>query len=124
VVLLHERVHQFLAPKFFKLRQFRVENRVSSYFKSSLYRYIEEAMAESVAQVGVNGFSKLFVGLRFPVSNGYVYLTRGGGYSRIMAGRGLLQEGSSLLATGMVNSMAFQIWFKSGKLPPASKPSR
>lgn len=64
------------------------------------------------------------MGLRFPVSNGYVYLTRGGGYARIMAGRGLLQEGSSLLATGMVNSMAFQIWFKSGKLPPASKPSR
>jgi hypothetical protein len=120
VVLLHDRVHQFLAPKFFKLRQFRVENRISSYFRSSLYRYIEEAMAESVAQIGVNGFSKLFVGIRFPVTNGYVYLTRSGGYSRVMAGRGLLQEGSSLLATGVVNSMVFQIRFKSGKLPSAS----
>lgn len=118
VVLLHEKVHQFLAPKFFKLRQFRVENRVSSYFKSSLYRYIEEAMAESVAQVGVNGFSKVFVGIRFPVANGYVYLTRGGGYSRVMAGRGLVQEGSSLLATGMVHSVAFQIRFKSGNVSP------
>jgi hypothetical protein len=119
VVLLHERVHQVLAPKFFKLRQFRVENRVSSYFKTSLYRYIEEAVAESIAQIGVNGFSKLFVGLWFPVRYGYVYFIRGGGYSRAMAGRGLIQEGSSLLATGMVNSMAFQVWFKSGKLPPA-----
>jgi hypothetical protein len=123
VVLLHERVHQFLAPKFFKLRQFRVENRISSYFRSSLYRYIEEAMAESVAQVGVNGFAKLFVGIRFPVTNGYVYLTRSGGYSRVMAGRGLVQEGSSLLATATVNSMAFQIWFKSGPAS-GSNPSR
>jgi uncharacterized membrane protein YeaQ/YmgE (transglycosylase-associated protein family) len=55
VVLLHEKVHQFLAPKFYKLRRLRVENRVGSYFKTSLYRYVEEALAETIGQLGVNG---------------------------------------------------------------------
>jgi len=71
-VVLHEKVHQFLAPKLYLLREFRVQNRVSSYAHSSLWRAIEEALAETVAQVGVKGFNQLLVGIKFPVDKGYV----------------------------------------------------
>jgi hypothetical protein len=114
LVLLHEKVHQFLSPKFFKLRQFRVRNRVSSYFGSSLYRYIEEALAETIAQIGVNGLSKFFLGLRFPVDNGYVFITHGGGFSPAMAGRGIFPEGVTLFASGSIQGFAYKIWFKAG----------
>jgi hypothetical protein len=119
IVLLHEKLHQSLSPKFYLLRRFRVENRIGSYFRSSLYRYVEEALAETIGQVGVNGLSKTFVGLRFPVTNGYVYLTRAGGYSSAMRGAGLVPETASLLATGAVQGFAFKIWFK----PDVPKPS-
>lgn len=36
-------------------------------------------MAETFPQVKVNGARETFTGLRFPVKQGYVYLTRGGG---------------------------------------------
>lgn len=118
VVLLHEKVHQFLAPKFYPLRRFRVENRVGSYANTSVYRYVEEALAECIGQVGVNGFSKLFVGLKFPVENGYVYLVRAGGFSPWMGGTGLLPEAAGLLASGAVQAFSFQLWFVSGASRP------
>ena len=114
LVLLHERVHQSLAPKFYPLRRIRIENRIRSYFQSSLWRFCEEALCETVAQVGVDGLRKGYVGLRFPISNGYVYLLKGGGYSAAMAGRGIIPEGAALLANGIVQGLAFQLWFKAG----------
>ncbi len=117
LVLLHEKVHQFLAPKLYLLRDFRVANRGSSYFGSSLWRYIEEALAETVAQVGVNGFGQFFTGVAFPVKNGYVYLVRGGGYGMAMTGRGILPEGASLIATGTAAGIAFDLYFRPG-VPP------
>ena len=44
------------------------------YQRSSLMRYLEEALAETYAQVRVNGASAAFDGVRFPVTNGYVEL--------------------------------------------------
>ena len=114
LVLLHERVHQSLAPRLYVLRNFRVNNRARSYFGSSLWRYIEEALAETVAQVGVIGMRRFFVGIRFPVSNGYVFLTRGGGYNTHMAGRGVVPEGAALITTGIASGMTFNLYFKSG----------
>lgn len=113
IVLLHELVHQFLAPKLYLLRNFRVENRAGSYFRSSLWRYIEEAMAETVGQVGVNGIRSFFVGIRFPVRNGYVYLTRGGGFDVVMAGGGIVPEGAALIASGTLAGMAMNLWLGS-----------
>jgi uncharacterized membrane protein YeaQ/YmgE (transglycosylase-associated protein family) len=116
VVLLHEKVHQFLAPKLYVLRQFRVENRVGSYFSSSLYRYVEEALAETIAQVGTNGFTRFFAGVKFPVGigsqPGYVYLVRAGGFDAYMKGAGLLSEGAGLLGAGAVQGFAFELWFR------------
>jgi hypothetical protein len=114
LVQLHERVHQLLAPKLYLLRRVRVENRIGSYFKSSLYRYIEEMLAETVAQVGVNGLSKVLVGLKFPVANGYVYLTRIGGYGPAMGGAGLIPEGAALIGVGSIVGFSYHLWFKQG----------
>lgn len=74
LVLHHEKVHQFLSPKFNLLREFRADARMTLYQKSSFMRYLEEAMAETYAQLRVNGIKGLPDGIRFPVTNGYVEL--------------------------------------------------
>lgn len=120
MVLLHERIHQILTPKLYFLRNFRVQSRASSYFRSSLRRYLEEALAETAAQVGVNGFRQTFAGLRFPVYEGYVQLTRGSGFAPDMSGRGLLVEGGALIGTGLALGMTFIIWFRPHARPDAA----
>jgi hypothetical protein len=111
LVILHERVHQFLAPKLYLLRENRVGSNAASYVRSSLWRYIEEALAETIAQVGVNGFRQSLTGIRFPVSNGYVYLAKSGGYSAAFAGAGLVPEAAGLLYTGVVAGLAVEVRF-------------
>lgn len=74
LVYHHEMVHQFLSPKFMPLREFRASARMSAYQNSSLCRYVEEALAETYAQVRVNGLSGVPTGLKFPIANGYVEL--------------------------------------------------
>lgn len=76
LVALHENVHRMLTPKLDILRNFRVSGRSASYSRSPLSMYLEEALAETVAQVGVNGFKSVFTGIAFPVKNGYVTLFR------------------------------------------------
>lgn len=114
VARLHEAFHQFLAPKFYLLRRFRVENRVHSYFQSSLYRYIEEALAEAIGRWGAYGFQKAFDAISFPTERGYVYVTRGGGYADGMAGRGVVPEGASLITAGLIQGFGFRVWYRPG----------
>lgn len=122
VVLLHEKVHRFLTPKLYLLRNFRVQQRFDSYFKSSLSRYLEEALCETVAQVGVLGIRNFFEGIRFPVSNGYVHLISRGGYSPAMQGKGVLVEGAGLIAAGLLaHGLLFDAWFS--PLAPAAVPA-
>jgi hypothetical protein len=45
------------------------------YVRSAFLRYLEEAIAETVAQLWVNGFSGFLEGVKFPVANGYVTIT-------------------------------------------------
>jgi len=111
LVLLHEKVHQILSPKLYLLRNYRVSTRAASYVRSSLWRYLEEALAETVAQVGVNGFSKFFRGIRFPIENGYLYLMRSGGYNPAFGGHGLVKEGAALLYVGVVVGIPFEVRF-------------
>lgn len=117
LVLLHERVHQALAPRFFLLREYRVSNRAGSYVRSSLWRFIEEALAETVAQVGVRGVAQSLEGVRFPVSNGYVYLTRTGGYNPQFAGSGVFPEAAALIHQGIVAGVAWEVKFQAGPAP-------
>jgi hypothetical protein len=71
---LHELVHSFLSPRLRPLRSFRVRVAMSGYSRSAILRYLEEAPAESFAQLRVNGLQGLMTGLRFPVANGYLTL--------------------------------------------------
>ena len=72
LVRAHELVHQFLTPRFGVLRNLRVQLRMSGYMRSMLLQYLEEAIAETVAQLRVNGTSGLLQGVKFPVANGYM----------------------------------------------------
>ena len=76
--ILHEKVHRWLTPKFYPLRNFRVTLNWNSYAKSSILRYLEEALAQTVGQVGVYGFKQIFSGISFPVKNGYVTIAEMG----------------------------------------------
>src|SRR5204862_1949936 len=83
-VLLHEKVHSFLSPKLSFLRDFRADLAIAAYQRSQVLRYIEEALAETVAQFQVNGIGGIIEGLRFPIANGYV--TIGGMATEIVIG--------------------------------------
>jgi hypothetical protein len=73
MALAHEQVHQFLSPKLRVLRQLRTFIAVQGYNRSYVLRYIEEAMAETIAQIRVKGLTKANVieGIRFPIGSGY-----------------------------------------------------
>jgi hypothetical protein len=61
--LYHEWVHRVLSPQFGPLRQLRAQLRASGYWRSALLRYLEEAMAESYAQLRAYGLGNLLTGL-------------------------------------------------------------
>lgn len=75
LTLYHEWVHSVLSPRFKMFRRFRAELRFSGYEKSALLRYLEEALAESFAQLKVHGLKKVIVGIRFPISHGYLTIS-------------------------------------------------
>ena len=77
LALYHEQVHSFLSPKLRVLRNFRADFGMTIYSNSDLLRYLEEALAETYAQLRVNGLRGLPDGIRFPITNGYVTLERG-----------------------------------------------
>ena len=70
--LLHERVHRFLTPKLYFLREVRIKLAMEGYNRSYLLRYLEEALAETYALVKTVGRTAILEGIRFPVRNGYV----------------------------------------------------
>jgi len=74
----HEQVHQFLTPKFYFLRNARIQLATEGYNRSYLLRYLEEALAESVAQLRTKGMTGLPEGISFPVKNGYVTVAKMG----------------------------------------------
>ena len=98
---LHESVHRLLTPRLNVLRNFRVTGRVTSYSKSPLSMYLEEALAETVAQVVTHGLRSVFRGISFPVRNGYVTLmTRAVVNNRVVFP--VLPELAGLVAGGFV----------------------
>lgn len=120
LVALHEAVHRLLTPKLQVLRNFRIANRASSYARSSLSTYLEEALAETAAQVGVNGIRAAFRGIAFPVKFGYVTLLRETqiGYRTV---RPFLPELGGVCAGGFIfGGIAFEIWW-TPRLPKPAK---
>ena len=72
LVRAHEIVHSFLRPRLSLLRTFRARVAASAYWRSAFMRYLEEGLAETIAQLRVNGLINIFTGIKFPVANGYV----------------------------------------------------
>jgi hypothetical protein len=68
----HESVHSLLSPKLKAFRGIRADMRWAGYKRSSTLQYIEEALAESYAQLRVNGIRGLPTGIKFPIAEGYV----------------------------------------------------
>jgi hypothetical protein len=64
-----------VSPKLLKCREMRADLGMAGYERSALLRYLEEALAESYAQLRVHGVRGLPAGIRFPVANGYVTLS-------------------------------------------------
>jgi hypothetical protein len=119
LVALHEAVHRRLTPKLNILRQFRVSGRTASYVRSPLSKYVEEALAETVAQVGVNGVRSAFTGISFPVTNGYVTLLRKGVRGdRILYP--VIPELAGLVVGGFVlGGDSYEIRFSAGRPVPS-----
>ena len=124
LVLFHERVHQILTPKLYPLRNYRVGSRVGSYTGSSLFRYLEEMLAETIAQTRVNGAGQLFLNLKFPVKYGYVYWLRAGADAGYIGwtGRGIIPEGAGLIASGLMAGIQMQLWYKAGDTASPPRP--
>ncbi len=72
----HELVHSFLSPRLSFLREMRADFGMWGYQKSAFLKYLEEALAETYAQVRVTGMGKVLTGIRFPIAEGYVTLSR------------------------------------------------
>jgi hypothetical protein len=58
------------------LGQLRARLCASGYWRSTLLRYLEEAMAESYRQLRAYGFGNIVKGVSFPISGGYVTLSQ------------------------------------------------
>jgi len=96
---IHELVHQALKPRLRVLRTFRVRMQTTAYWRSAFLTYLEEALAETIAQLRVNGVGGLLTGLKFPVANGYVTIEE------------LAREGASI-GYIMVGSRRFVVTFR------------
>lgn len=78
LALYHETVHSFLSPKLQPLREFRADLRMEGYGRSQLLRYLEEALAETYAQLRVNGIKGIPEAVKFPVESGQYDLSWSG----------------------------------------------
>lgn len=100
---LHERIHSILTPKFYPLRNLRLTLRWNSYLRSTLLMYLEETLAETIAQVGVYGVKNALVGIKFPIKEGYVTLGQLG-----------TEVGGIFLGPVNVSGMYFRVYFSFG----------
>lgn len=72
ITLFHELVHRYFSPRVGPLRQLRAELKISSYSRSALLRYLEEALAEGYGLLRVNGLAQALGAYRFPLTGGYM----------------------------------------------------
>lgn len=108
LTLYHEWVHSILAPRFGPFRQLRAEVKASAYKNSTLLMYVEEAMAESYAQLKVNGLKNIIVGIRFPIRGGYITVSQ------------MISEGIAI-GNVTIGGMYFYVYLKMGVLTAESR---
>jgi hypothetical protein len=115
---LHESVHRLLTPKLAPLRVFRIRQNATSYAYSALRMYLEEALAETYAQVSVHGVRATVDGLSFPVRNGYVTVLRRMPLAPGEAIEPVLPEAAGLVASGITTAGGvYDAWLS--RRPPA-----
>jgi hypothetical protein len=112
LTLYHEWIHSVLSPRVGPLRTLRAQIHATAYLRSALLCYLEEAVAESYAQLRVRGLSQVMVGIRFPVRFNYVTVSE------------LITEGAAIgniIASGQVFRVSFMqsSWLS---LSPAATP--
>ena len=105
LVRVHELVHSFLSPRLGVLRTFRARLAMSGYMRSAILQYLEEALAESVAQLAAHGVVGLLRGIRFPITNGYITLQQ------------LVSEGAEI-GTILVGTQRFSVQIIVTSPPP------
>lgn len=108
ITLYHEWVHSVLSPRFGPLRQMRAQLRASAYTRSYLFMYIEEAMAESYAQLRVYGLQNILVGIRFPIQGGYITISQ------------IASEGIAI-GNITIGGLRFTVYFRQGVFNEDSK---
>jgi hypothetical protein len=100
----HETIHRLLTPRlqvFKSMRQSLAILKRNSYLQSYILRYLEEALAETFAQVKGNGWHSFFKGISFPFGeNGYVTLASMGNEAK-----------GILLGPISVGGMIFNVYF-------------
>lgn len=67
MALYHEWLHSVLSPRLVPLRRLRGSIAMSSYKRSALLRYLEEALAEGYAQLQVHGIGHVLKGVTAPI---------------------------------------------------------
>jgi len=97
----HEWVHSVLSPRFGPFRQLRAQLKASAYHRSALMKAIEEAMAESYAQLRVHGLQNILIGITFPLKGGYVTVSQ------------LMAEGVAI-GNITIGGMRFNVYLKEG----------
>ena len=105
VSLYHEWVHSVLTPRFGPLRNLRASLAWSARKKSFLLAYVEEHLAESFAQLKVNGMAGAIESLNFPVKNGYMTVSQ-------------LRAEGLVVGTVVVQGIAWHVGFHLGSPPP------
>lgn len=104
LVVYHELVHSFLSPKLTPLRHFRARLAMSAYQRSAIMRYLEEALAETYAQLRVHGITAMPTGIKFPVATGEMQII-------YVSGAQLAAEGAAI-GTIVLGTMTFNVTFR------------
>ncbi|WP_136706147.1 hypothetical protein [Agromyces sp. H66] len=99
----HEQVHSILSPKLLLFREFRASLGMTLYKKSYIMRGLEEALAETVAQLRVNGIKGLPTGLMFPIKNGYLTVSTAADAARL--------GGEIVLGTVIVSGYSYTVYW-------------
>lgn len=99
----HEQLHSILSPKLLKFREFRASIGMTLYQKSYIMRGLEEALAETVAQLRVNGIKGLPTGLMFPIKNGYLSVSTLGEAAQL--------GGEIVLGTAIVSGYTYTVYW-------------
>jgi hypothetical protein len=114
LTLYHEWVHSILRPRLRFLQELRAGIGASAYWRSALLKYLEEAMAESYAQLKVRGIAQVWKGVKFPVGppgKGYVTISQ------------LYAEGRAI-GNIVLGGRNFTVYLMPGSPPPPAEPGK